>query len=598
MNRDRIDLNQGWVFRQRKRHETVDLPHCWNRDDTFKEGVAYYRGKGVYSRRFTVPDDARAKGGRWLLHSGGFYGRCRITVNGVKLAWCSGQFLGFSVNVTDMLLAEGDNQIKIELSNKHHPHILPGIKDPDFLLHGGLTCDVWLEHCPPVCFDEEDLSVSGSDERVAVDYTLLSPVTGTTVAWTLLDPEGRTMARVEGPPDGHAHLEAGAELARWDIDRPLLHEVVGQVFVDGACVDEIRKRFGVREIEWRRGEGLILNGQRVEIRGCNRHESMPGHGSALPAEIHRQDAATIKAMGLNAVRLAHYPQSPLFLDACDELGILVYAEIATWKSVTTGRWLDAAERQLRGMILRDRHHPSIILWGLGNESRSRPAYERLGRIAKELDPGRCTTYAENHLYRAKREKALNLVDVWGCNYELDVLDEVVDYCSTGTAIVSECSNSPHAERGNLPMEWDQVMRVSADLDAIAKRPAVAGFFIWSFQDYATLRKKRYKRCCGLVDAWRHPKLAFWMLKARFGDEPVVKIAAERTRNEGGTTLTVYWISTEPVAQLLLDGVVVAERTGPVLEKITLQDDGEELVALGIAGDRRTEDRLTIAPSRV
>ena len=365
------------------------------------------------------------------------------------------------------------------------------------------------------------------------------------------------------------------------------------MFVDGACVDEVRKRFGVRDIEWRRGEGLILNGQRVEIRGCNRHESMPGHGSALPAEIHRQDAATIKAMGLNAVRLAHYPQSPLFLDACDELGILVYAEIATWKSVTTGKWLDAAERQLRGMILRDRHHPSIILWGLGNESRSRVAYERLGRIVKELDPGRCTTYAENHLYRAKREKALNLVDVWGCNYELDVLDEVVDYCSTGTAIVSECSNSPHAERGNLPMEWDQVMRVSNDLDAIARRPAVAGFFIWSFQDYATLRKKRYKRCCGLVDAWRHPKLAFWMLKARFGDEPVVKIAAERTRNEGGTTLTVYWISTEPVAQLRLDGRLLAERTGPVLEMITLQDDGEELVALGLSGDRRTEDRLTV-----
>jgi beta-galactosidase len=246
---------------------------------------------------------------------------------------------------------------------------------------------------------------------------------------------------------------------------------------------------------------------------------MPGYGSALPHAQHRRDAETIKGMGLNAVRLAHYPQHPAFLDACDELGILVYAEIATWKSVTTGKWLDAAERQLRGMILRDRHHPSIILWGLGNESRSRAAYERLGDIAHELDPDRFTIYAENHLYRAKRENALNLVDVWGCNYELDVLDEVPDYCATGVALVSECSNSPHAVRGDTAMEQDQVERITRDLDTIAAHPACAGFFIWSFQDYATLRKKRYIRHCGLVDAWREPKKAALMLKERFGDKP-------------------------------------------------------------------------------
>ncbi|MBT3293813.1 MAG: hypothetical protein HN919_19675 [Verrucomicrobia bacterium] len=595
MNRDRIDLNQGWLFQQRKQRETVDLPHCWNRDDTFTEGVAYYRGQGVYARTFSLPADISEKGGQWILCSGGFYGRGRIKLNGALLPRVDGQFIGFEIDVTSLLNSSGDNRIRIELSNRHHPHVLPGIKDPDFLLHGGLTGEVWLERRSLNALVDASVAVSWSDETVSVDYALASGDDGAParVVWKLEGPEGACLAEAEGQPEGHARLNPGEVLARWTLDQPRMHEVIGQVFVDGICVDEVRKRFGVRELEWRRGEGLVLNGARVEIRGCNRHESMPGHGSALPTEWHRKDAETIKAMGLNAVRLAHYPQSPAFLDACDELGILVYAEIATWKSVTTGRWLDAAERQLRAMILRDRHHPSIILWGLGNESRSRVAYERLGRVVRELDPSRRTTYAENHLYRAKRERALNLIDVWGCNYELDVLDEVQDYCSTGTAIVSECSNSPHAERGNLRMEWDQVMRVSGDLDAIAERPAVAGFFIWSFQDYATLRKKRYKRCCGLVDAWRIPKLAFWMLKARFGQEPVVKIAAECTDGPSGPTLTIYWISTEPVSQLHLDGRLIAERTGPVLETLDLQDSGDELVAIGMTGERHTEDRLTL-----
>ena len=150
---------------------------------------------------------------------------------------------------------------------------------------------------------------------------------------------------------------------------------------------------------------------------------MPGFGNALPVQQHRQDALLIKQMGCNFVRLSHYPQHPAFLDACDELGILVYAEIATWKSVRTGRWLKSACRQMRDMIRRDRNHPSIILWGMGNESRSRKAYAALREIAEQEDGTRAVTYAENHLYRAKREKTVGIPDVWGCNYELDALEE-------------------------------------------------------------------------------------------------------------------------------------------------------------------------------
>ena len=519
MQRVRIDLDDGWQFRQRGKGGAVTLPHCWNVEDTFRQGVAYYRGKGAYACTFALPARDDAVPGEWFLCSEGFYGRGSVELNGTSLGAVDGAYLGFCINVSDALKPGDDNALSITLSNKHHRHVLPGIKDPDFILYGGLAGRVWLERRPTLRLDVESVHIRCSDAAITIDHRLHGARVPDTVRvrWQILSAAGERVIEQDVGPAQTATIDDLSAFERWDIDKPVLYTAVGTLSVDGTPVDTVRKRFGVRTIEFRKGEGFILNGRRVEIRGCNRHASMPGYGSALPLAQHRADAEAIKAMGLNAVRLAHYPQHPAFLDACDELGLLVYAEIATWKSVTTGKWLDAAARQLRGMILRDRHHPSIILWGLGNESRSREAYERLGGIAHELDPDRFTIYAENHLYRAKRQNTLNRVDVWGCNYELDALDEVADYATTGVALVSECSNSPHAVRGDLAMEQDQADRIARDLNAIAAHPAVAGFFIWSFQDYATLRKKRYQRHCGLVDAWREPKLAARMLKERFND---------------------------------------------------------------------------------
>jgi len=253
---------------------------------------------------------------------------------------------------------------------------------------------------------------------------------------------------------------------------------------------------------------------------------MPGFGRALPLPQHRRDAELIKAMGLNFVRLSHYPQHPEFLDACDELGILVYAEVASWKSVRGGRWLSRACRQMRDMVVRDRNHPSVILWGMGNEGRHRKAFQELYAICKELDPERAVTYAENHLYRARRKGAIGLPDVWGLNYEFDALEEGRDASRLRCVVVSECSNYPHTERGNAEAEETQLETIKADLARIQDLQYVAGFALWCFNDYATLRKQRYKRYSGLVDAQRVPKASARWLASEFGgnlpqDEPLV-----------------------------------------------------------------------------
>ena len=545
--RVRVDLCKGWSFVRRHVRRSrlwadmpdatvVDLPHCWNAEDGFRDGVEYYRGPGVYTRGFRLPDlPSECQNVRWILVSEGFYGTGDVWLNGRSLAKVDGQYLGFRLDVTRELKWGADNRIALRLTNRCARHVLPGNRMPDFLLYGGLSGRLWLECVSDPCIDAETVCVTS--ERVAVDQATVRiafSVAGNTslpisctALWRLRDSGGNLVAESK-PVDikmaAGQHRDDCAVSLRvknpcvWSTQSPDLYIAEGVLQQGDRVLDCVKRRFGIREAGFERGKGFFLNGRRLPLRGCNRHESTPGHGNALPESVHRHDAELIKQAGMNFVRLSHYPQHPSFLDACDELGILVYAEIASWKSVRGGRWLKAACRQLHDMIQRDRNHPCVILWGMGNEARHRGAYTRLRALAHALDPTRPVTYAENHLYRARRRKTTGIPDVWGCNYELDCLEEGLRSSRLGAVIVSECSNYPHAVRGDAAQEAHQLEMIRRDIAKIESLPYVAGFALWSFNDYATLRKKRYKRHCGIVDAWRQPKQAFNFL-AELGSAP-------------------------------------------------------------------------------
>lgn len=560
VGRGNIDLSSGWEFiRQRadrgwlrfrragKDTTTVDLPHSWNVLDTFQEGVEYYRGPGSYRRTFVLPEGARP-GTAWL-RADGFYGTGDAWVNDRRVARVDGQYLGFALSVAQVLRPGAENHVAIRLTNRCSRWVLPGISEPDFLLHGGLAGRVWLEFAGEVHLEEGTTCASpvrahatgwGVETSATVVNAGRTPAS-VAMAWTLRALDGLEVGRQTSTPVTLAPSARTVVAARvpapgvqlWSTETPRLYEVEASLIVDGAAVDGWRRRIGFRTAEFLPYQGFFLNGQRLFLRGCNRHESLPGLGSALPAALHRADATVLRDMGLNFVRLSHYPQSPAFLDACDELGLLVYAELASWKSVRNGLWLRRALRQFEALIRRDRHHAAVIVWGMGNESRSRNAYTRLRAAARRLDPGRPVTYAENHLYRARRQGTLGLADVWGCNYELDLLGPCRDAARLRNVIVTECSNAPHAVRGDLAAERQQVAQLEADLPRIEAPSFVAGFALWCFNDYATLRKRRYLRHCGIVDAWREPKLAAFWLRARHGSGPFVKLATDWSDDVAG-----------------------------------------------------------------
>lgn len=567
--RIRIPLNDAWTFVRRcarRRQlaeglgadaEAVHLPHCWNSRDGFQEGVRYYQGYGSYRRSVTLPEPLPGKDGRvWTLEAGGFYGTGDVWLDKRRIARVDGQYLGFSIDVTRHLSKADSHVLGIRLTNRCASHVLPGLKLPDFLLHGGLAGGLWLQGVPELRLLDGSVRIACSDAlspaaRIGVEALVANAsdrLRNCQVEWTILAPDGHAVAGTttqavpippgsEGVPH-HAELTVSGHKL-WSLDSPHLYSLRARVIENGLPGDAAICRFGIREAEFRPGKGFFLNGCRVELRGCNRHESLPGFGSALPAVLHREDARLIKELGLNFVRLSHYPQHPAFLEACDELGLLVCAELATWKSVRRGRWLRSACRQMTGLVSRDRNHPSVILWCMGNESRSRRAYLNLQSIARSLDPGRPVTYAENHIHRARRWRTLGIPDVWGVNYELDVLDEARAASARDAVLVTECSNYPHAARGRLEEELRQVEMIEADLARLAGKPFVAGFALWCFNDYATLRKERYRRFSGFVDAWRLPKMSASLLRARYARAPFVAVFADWSHEEQAATRDVH-----------------------------------------------------------
>ena len=622
--RYKLELNRSWRFvrgeaapalfaNENPDITTVSLPHCWNNRDTFQPGVTYYRGKGTYQLQFQVPDDAPfVEPGQWILQIDGFYGKSTLQLNDQPLGTQDGQYLGFEVDITSYLHQLQRNTLTLVLDNRHRRDTLPGIKKPDFLLFGGLSGSAHLVKRPRLFLNARDIRIDTWQReqdawhlRTTFAVSSVVPVTRCEVHWTLNTPDGETLGssisrNVEINSSGESNiLTAAMDLTGiqcWDIDDPVLYSLHARIIQHGNTIDEVIFRIGFRTAEFLHDEGLFLNGRRVELRGCNRHESMPGFGRALPTVLQREDAIRIKEMGLNFVRLSHYPQHPEFLDACDELGLLVYAEIATWRSVRGyGKWLRAACRQTEALVRRDRHRPCILIWGMGTESRSRRAYTRLRKTIQMLDSHRPITYAENHFRRAQCKRTTKQVEVWALNDNMDALQDAMQSSRLRNVIVSECAKSPDAKRGSLEHEVKQVHTIISDLRRALQEPFVAGFALWCLNDYATLYKKHYQCHSGVLDAWRQNKMAADFIRARYTTEPFIRLYADWEIKAHGDDRDVYICTNCSQVILRIDHQQIMQTAGSPFLRLRIPFSESTLIAEGSNGGTVVRD--TCAPWR-
>ena len=182
-------------------------------------------------------------------------------------------------------------------------------------------------------------------------------------------------------------------IRRWEPDDPVLYDLRTELLAEGKVVDTVITRVGFREAEFRK-DGFYLNGKKIKLRGLCRSQAFPYVGYAMPDSMQIEDANILKnELGVNAVRAANYPQSPAFLNRCDELGLLVICEIPGSRYIGNTKWKNQELQNTKEMILQNRNHPSIILWSIrvGESEEDDDFNRRISGLARKLDPDRATT---------------------------------------------------------------------------------------------------------------------------------------------------------------------------------------------------------------
>ena len=427
-----LRLDSGWQFRKGslagvwavwlKEEDSLwqpaALPHCFNANDACDPDKSYYQGPGWYRTRIQAANPF--PGGRTLLHFRGAGQTTTLWVGPTKIGTHKGGYDEFAFDVTDALTTlphtdtTGGIPIAVLCDNSPDLERVPSNLS-DFCLYGGLYRHVSLVYLPALALDAvhvlPTLAEDGS-AQVLVKARLFNPgglSSECTISVEAADADGRVLfsaTKTHTPNTGFLDLATFPipQPRHWSPDSPYLYRCrVTLTSATGAT--SVEERFGVRSLEFVEHGPFKLNGTRVLLRGTSRHADHAGMAAAMPDDLVRQELTMIREMGANFIRLAHYQQDRLVLDLCDELGLMVWEE-APWCRAGVG---DAAFQQnakdmLAHMIDQHINHPSIILWGLGNEDDWPDEYPKIDQqairkfmiemrdLAHSLDSSRLTSF--------------------------------------------------------------------------------------------------------------------------------------------------------------------------------------------------------------
>jgi beta-galactosidase len=531
-------MNRDWLFGGRKTPDCaaprfndsafvkVTLPHSnvtlpWHSfDDRDYEFVSIYR------RHFRVP--AAATGQRVFVDFEGAMTASTVTVNGHKFEEYRGGYTPFSFELTPHLNWSGDNVLAVELDSTERADIPPFGGNIDYLTFGGIYREVSLRSVPQTYIENvfaQPQNVLSAAPRLLV-HAYLAGAAGAPGPLTVELRDGaRILQTASVQHDGKpgtvdATLSNLGGLTLWSLSTPKLYDVVVKY-----GPDEYSTRVGFREARFT-PQGFTLNGERIKLRGLNRHQTFPYLGGAMPARAQRRDAQILKReLKINLVRTSHYPQSRHFLDACDEVGLLVLEEIPGWQHIGENAWQDLAVRNVSKMVRRDWNRPSIVLWGVRiNESQdNHDFYLRTNKTAHDLDPSR-QTGGIRYLYNSELLEDVFTMNDFGFplrppNHPLYLNTEFVGHTYS-------------------TKRFDQVERVAEHTlrharihDQLASEDAYAGGLGWCAFDYNTHGNfGSGDRICyhGVSDIFRIPKAAAGFYKSQC--EPSEEIVLEPAFN--------------------------------------------------------------------
>ena len=423
----------------------LDLPHDWSIEDLPGKGTPFdaaaisqvqggytVGGTGWYRKTFDVPASRRGK--RVVIQFDGVYMNAEVWLNGKRVGEHPYGYTSFWFDLTDKIDFGGPNQLAVKVKNEG--------ENSRWYSGSGIYRHVWLKTLDPLHVAQWGTYVTTpevSTSRARVSLKTKVENEGDSAARVrlvtrLLDPAGAEVARDEDDHNVEARasyeFEQGATLtspALWSPDTPALYTAVSEVYRERQLTDRVETRFGIRSISFDVANGFRLNGRTVKLKGgCLHHDNGPLGARAYDRAEERR-VELLKAAGYNALRMAHNPPSPAFLDACDRLGVMVIDEaFDMWREGKNPHdyhlfFEEWWQRDIESMIARDRNHPSIIMWSTGNEipNRHRPEVARLSKTladyVRKLEPTRPVTSAVNEL-REDKDPYFATLDIAGYNY--------------------------------------------------------------------------------------------------------------------------------------------------------------------------------------
>lgn len=557
-----IAFNNDWLFTENfdagfDEAVSVRLPHTAKEIPYNYINCRDYQMVCGYRKIFTAPGDWQGK--KLILRFDGAAHEATVFCNGERVGYHACGYTAFCVDITDLVRLGGENVIDVRLDTRESLNIPPFGFVIDYLCYGGLYREVTLEVKEPEYIKEVLIENTGLREiRVRISSECGSLVTD------IVDNSGAVISSAVGK----AFELNVPEAELWSVDSPALYTALVRAMRGGECVDEKRLRFGFRTVKFK-SDGFYLNGERLKIRGLNRHQSYAYVGYAMPRSVQELDAEILKnELGVNAVRTSHYPQSQHFISRCDELGLLVFTEIPGWQHIGDEDWKRQAVKNTDEMVRQYMHHPSIMLWGVRiNESQDcDELYRRTNAVAHTLDSGRQTSGVRYI------EKSRLLEDVYayndfshcGDNAGLKPKKSVTAKKHNGY-LVSECNGHmfPTKSFDDERHRLDHALRHAKVLDAMYADDDISGIFPWCMFDYNTHQDfGSGDGICyhGVMDMFRNPKLASAVYASQSEDKPccVVSSSMDIGEHPAGDIGRVYVFTNADCVRLYKDGVFVRE----------------------------------------
>ena len=612
--REITKIMKGWEFTGPDgTTTTVDLPHTWNARDGQDGGNDYWRGTCIYRTHFAAPQFNTASHQVWIQFDG-VNASAHVVLNGSPVCNHDGGYSTFRANITELLRDE--NELTVEVDNSKNDRVYP--QKADFTFYGGIYRDVSLmvvskNHFTLDYFGGPGIritsTVQGADASVQV--TTWHDGEGE-VSIELLDAAGNTVATGKGSDITltifNAHLWNG-------VKDPYLYSCKARLVVNGTVEDETTTRFGVRSFKVDPKKGFFLNGKSYPLHGVSRHQDRKGLGNAITREMHDEDMALIKEIGANTIRLAHYQHDQYFYDLCDEVGMVVWAEIPyISEHMPNGR--ENTISQMKELIIQNYNHPCIVCWGVSNEITISTKdkkdmldnHRQLNDLCHELDKTRLTTLAcyamcgpfnrsahitdmvSWNLYLGWYVPGFILNDLWMGFFHLCFPNRPFGYSEYGAEGMPNL-HSTHPHRGDHTEEY-QAKYHEYMLRCFKRHPWMWATHVWNMFDFAADARDQggepgmnHK---GLVTFDRKTKKdSFYLYKAWWSDEAFVHICSKRFVERTGSTATVKVYSNQSTVALYVNGNKVGEQTGEHVFTFKVPLNGE-LHIQAVAGDRTDE----------